>query len=502
MKFRKYIIITLTALLIVGCSRNSSELSTSSIPSPTSQLIDFFVMNDFHGALLEDREFSEPGFAKAATFLKERKNDFPEQTIILSTGDMWQGSFESYFKKGEVVTEVMNDIGFDAMALGNHEFDWGTQYILTNEAKANFPFLGANIMKYPEITEKSSIGEEYIILQKGDVKVGVIGGIGQDQITSISSNYVENIYFASPTEIVKTLSQKLRTEEDVDIVALAIHTGQESIHDSLAEGGYVDVVFNAHTHRNEKQVRYKVPYIQGGSKGRYISHVQFEVNLASKNKRLTVHKNISVADLRIGPDEDVANIISAHKRESDVVADREVGTLQGAFDKNHVLPNAANYATALAAEAQGFDIDFVISNAAREPIPSGLITYSDLFKGLPFDNTIYVARITGKDLKYESGYSSTKYYRVSDYPTIDPSEYYTAAVIEYMLLHQNTSKQYNYFRDYNPATDFIDYLKDENGNPIYQRDIFGELLESELNSTLSSNDIRFNNNRFTSITAV
>ncbi len=158
---------------------NSDTSSHSGSDRPTSgtEVVDFYAINDFHGAISPDAYFGEPGLARVATYLKDKKDDKPDNTVIISSGDMYQGSYDAYHNRGRVVTESMNEIGFDSMTIGNHEFDWGTADILDNVGWADFPLLGANIMEYPNTSVKSSIGEEYVIIERGFLKIGIIGVI-------------------------------------------------------------------------------------------------------------------------------------------------------------------------------------------------------------------------------------------------------------------------------------------------------------------------------------
>lgn len=526
MRKRNFMLLLSFFLLITGCAKpaptssgsnsesppttlseagpESSEASSEniSVPKPETgtQLINFYAINDFHGALIPQAAFQEPGIAKVATFLKEKRQTESDQTVIISSGDMWQGSFEAYFNKGEIVTEIMNDIGFDAMAIGNHEFDWGPEYILNNVALANFPLLGANIMKYPETTEKSEIGEEYVIVQKGPLKVGIIGAIGQKQIESITSSAVSDIYFETVPEIVKNISTKLRNEEEVDLVVLSLHDEQKNVSDELTRDGYLDAVFNAHSHAKEKQVKFGVPYIQGHEKGKCISHIQLSYDFAKKKPTTKIHKNLTVDELQLTEDAEVKTILDEHKVKSDVVANRPVGHASGEFSKQY-LARFANYATSLKAIEKGYDIDFVMSNDTREPLKAGNINYSDLFKGIPFDNGIYIAKALGADIVHEYNYDSTHLYRVKDNPTFETNKYYTLAVIDYMLLHQRIDKTYNYFSNYSPERDFIAVLKNEDGSNIYHRDLLEELILKEPNKTISPLDARFTNNQHGSLRA-
>ncbi len=526
MKIRKVFFTTLIIFLLTSCSlfpsRSSSDPTTSSStttesdtssdsntnitsdPSsddattgddvrPTSgqEIVDFYAVNDLHGAIVETTQGGgEPGFAKMATYFKDKKNENPEHSVVLSIGDMWQGTYEVYHSKGEVVTEAMNNIGFDAMTIGNHEFDWGPSYILENAQKANFPFLGANIMEYPNTNIKSEIGEEYVILQKGHLKIGVIGTIGQDQMTSICSRLIEDIYFSDPTPIIKSLSQKLKNEHGVDIVVLATHTGQEDIDPSIPAGGYVDAIFNAHTHRHETQVINGVPFIQGGSRGRYLSHLQFSFDYATNHLTTLEHEVHKVEELNLDDDIDVKNIIDHYVGLSAIDGDEHVGYAVGNFENDWHLPCLVNYIAAEKTIEQGHtDLDLAMVNNARATISEGSLTYGDLYRGLPFDNLFYIVWARGSDLIFEAQYN--KVYRVRDYDEIDETQYYKTVVPDHTLLHQDENKQYNYFSHYNPAEDFIDILADDDGQYLYPRDLVKLLLANEPNNTINYDDPRF-----------
>lgn len=458
-------------------------------PKTGTETISIYAINDFHGALNYDNYYDEPGLAKVATYLKSKKEVDPDKTIILSSGDMWQGTYESYHNRGRVITEAMNKIGFDSMTIGNHEFDWGAEDILYNEQYADFPILGANIMEYPNTSVKSEIGEEYVILNRGDLKIGIIGVIGQEQITSINSRYVEDIYFADPTPIIKNLSTKLRNVEKVDIVILSIHAGQGDVDSSIPNGKYVDAIFCAHTHRDEKKIVNGVPFIQGGTKGQHVSEVKLSYDYETKKTSLVSYSNSSTQAIsKLVMNSEAQTLIDQYAASSNEDGNRKVGTLTDELDNYSTLPNLANYAAALKAQDLGYTIDLTMTNVGRESIPSGDINYRDLFKGIPFDNYIYIVRATGRDIKNEALYNYV--YRVSDLLSADyeNNEYYTIAVIDYVVLHQNINKQYNYFPSYNPTTDFIDFLKDDEDNPFYPRDLIEEIFASNLDHTLNPND--------------
>lgn len=477
----------------------SSETSiTENRPTHGTQTLNFYAINDTHGAIHENITFDEPGLARVGAFLKAKKAEDPN-AVILSTGDMWQGTFEAYHSKGEVVTEVMNEIGFDALAIGNHEFDWGPDPIRANAALAEFPFLGANIMEYPNTGVKSDIGEEYVILERGHVKIGVIGMIGRNQMTSICSRLIEDIYFAEITPVIKRISTKLRNEENVDVVVLAIHAGQDDVPVSLAEEKYVDLVFNAHTHRYETKVEYGVPFIQGGSKGRFASHVQIEFDYGTNEITVNTHENINLNYNALNSDAAVTNILNTYKTASDTASNEYVGYLTSDMENAYGFPNVLNYATARLAAAQGFDeLDFVYSGNSREYLYSGDVTYGDLYKAHPFDNEVYIVKVRGNELLAQKNYNH--FYRVRDYNTIDNNSTYYVAIQDFSILHQDINKNYNYFPSLHPATDIVGMITNADGSAMLPRDIVFDEFKEAPNNILDMHHSKYHGDRYVNFT--
>jgi len=494
-KNKKYLLL-LVGIVLASCTPTDSSSGTR--PTSGTETINFYAINDFHGAISYDAYFGEPGLARVSSYLKDKKDDAPENTVILSSGDMYQGSYESYHNRGRVITEAMNEIGFVSNTIGNHEFDWGTEDIINNTSWAEFAMLGANIMEYPNTNIKSSIGQEYTIIERGFLKIGIIGVIGQDQITSINSRYMQNLFFQEPTQIIKDLSIELRQEQNCDIVVLSIHGDQNEVDYSIPSGNYVDAVFCAHSHQNEKQVISGVPFIQGGSNGKYVSNIRLSYNYGTDDVSYISYGNTSSGQLEgYQDDASTQTIINSYATASNVDKFRIVGSLTSDLDRYGTLPNMANYAVAAKAQEQDIEIDFALTNMGRSDIPAGTVTYGDLFKGLPFDNYIYIVRATGRNIKSQVS-SGNYFYRVNDYSSLNNTTYYTIAIVDYVILHQNTSKAYDYFYDYNPTTDYLGYLKDDQNQPYYPRDLLEEQFNLAINNVITPSN--YTGLRYSSLT--
>ena len=215
--------------------------------------LNIYSINDFHGSIFEDG--SNAGISKLGLYL----SDLDQNTsIILSAGDMFQGTAVSSMSRGKVVVDAMNYIGFDAMTIGNHEFDWGDTEISkfvdgqSDNGEVNFPLLGANIID-KRTNEIAAFAKPYAVFEKSGVKIGVIGIIGHDQEYDILASYVKNYSFEDELEAIKKYSYILRTQEMCDIVIVSCHTDTEMINQQLLNlsGDYqVDAILNGHTHQS------------------------------------------------------------------------------------------------------------------------------------------------------------------------------------------------------------------------------------------------------------
>src|SRR5574344_672508 len=187
---------------------DGSELSIKE--DTNNKKIDLVSLNDLHGGV--ETSGNVLGLAKWSSWISENLDR--EKGLLLANGDMWQGNGESNLNQGKLVTEWMNLENFDCMNIGNHDFDWGTAAINANKEVANFPFINSNIYNYDKTTgqvgTKSDLGDSYVVKTINGVKVGIIGAIGRDQYTSITSSMVDSFEFKDPYAIIKDTSDCIR----------------------------------------------------------------------------------------------------------------------------------------------------------------------------------------------------------------------------------------------------------------------------------------------------
>ena len=363
--------------------------------------VDFFAVNDLHGKFLKTD--TQSGIGGMTTYLNEAKTRNPN-TVLLSSGDMWQGAWESNLTRGMILNDWMSEMEFVSMTLGNHEFDWGTEYIESNAAQSAFPYLAINVYEHGT-NKRADYCQPSVMVERGGAKIGIIGAIG-DCYSSISADKVTDVYFKvgnELTNLVKAEATKLK-EAGADCIIYSVHD-DDSGYNEVLSNGFVDLVFEGHTHQAYvAKDGGEVYHIQGGGDNDGISHAAGKINLVENT--LSVEK---------------AEVVY-HSQYAYKTADPIVGTLQTKYaeelalglrvlGKNDRLCNSyelRQLAARLYFEAGfkrwGEQYDIVLGGgylSARSPydLHSGQIIYGDLLNILPFDNPLVLCSISGSKLK-------------------------------------------------------------------------------------------------------
>ena len=141
------------------------------------------------------------GIARVKTYLDERRAALAGQNVVtLDAGDQFQGSLFYSTYKGDAAVEFMNQMGFDAMAVGNHEFDDGPEVLSSFMDKATFPVISGNTSVYYEPSLKSKLNG-YVILEVGGEKIGVVSVLATDTddgrvifVFNLANDFFENVF--------------------------------------------------------------------------------------------------------------------------------------------------------------------------------------------------------------------------------------------------------------------------------------------------------------------
>lgn len=398
-----------------------------------------YSLNDFHGALNQDE--GEFGMSRIAAYLKKEQAKEYQTTIILSAGDMFQGSALSNYKYGLDVINIMNYINFDAMTLGNHEFDWGLDKmgLYQDDDKANgeadFPFLGCNIFE-KETNELVDFVDPYVIFERDDYKFAVVGYMGYGLEDSIATNMIKDYYFDDPVKCVSDAVYEIRSNDLADFVIAVGHDGTDAVNQQLANltGNYqVDAIFNGHTHNSYAKVltsidTRKIPVVQAGTAGELLGKIVLKVHKVNHtiDNVLSEHVSMSTGKLDSFVEEYLANA----NEEVAPFFKRVIGQTGRDLNSKYAI---TDWAVETIKNSTGADIAFTNLGGLRAsafPIKNGAdITVEKLYEIMPFDNAIKLVTMRGYDIQLMLNVGDFIHTNLE----IDPDKEYRVAAIDYIF---------------------------------------------------------------------
>lgn len=190
-----------------------------------------------------DRNYDEGGFVRRAAFLdqfrKEHKN-----VLLFDCGDISQGTPYYNMFQGEVEVKLMNEMGYEAMTIGNHEFDFGMDNMARLFKMAKFPVVCANYNL--DTTPLKDIVKPYVILEKYGLKIGVFG-LGAKPEGLIQANKCEGVIYENPIEVSNEIAALLK-KKGCDVIVCLSHLGIQMDERLVAKTCNIDVILGGHSH--------------------------------------------------------------------------------------------------------------------------------------------------------------------------------------------------------------------------------------------------------------
>lgn len=465
-------------------SEESSEVSVDTREPATFK---FYCVNDFHGSIVS--QGYEAGIGNLFSFLHDEKAKDPEHTFVFSAGDMFQGSWESNSNHGLCITECMNAVPFDAMALGNHDFDYGLEAQQKFIDMADFPVLAGNILDYKTGVSWGRTEGSFMVERDG-YKIGIIGNIGAGQTTSIQSRIVNDLRFSSPQDAIKTEATKLK-KNGADIVVSILHDAVSALRAGFGSANlkdYIDGSFHGHNHYTESDEINGVPLVNGGYNGRAYSYFELTID----NGVVTAsNAKYHYAPTSYGSNSEINAILDKYLDDEFQKKTNEVlGNLSGGNLDNYGVARLGVKAIYERYKGKYPELVATIENSQRATLYTGQVTYGDLYKATPFMNEIVFAYVTGKEIKSQSSFGACYTGDTGTYGTLNDNDYYLAGIIDYLYFHQDENKIYNYFRS---ASDSNNVVGIENAYPV---DITADYIKENLKGVITSTDFSGVNNGF------
>ena len=390
----------------------TTEQATTETPAGPNS-VKILHTNDMHGRL-DAEDGRVIGMAKVKTI-----KDKEQPTLMFDSGDAFQGLPLSNFSKGADMAKAMNAVGYDAMTVGNHEFDFGFETAMNYKKLLNFPILSSNVYK-----DGKSVYAPSAIIEKNGKKYGVIGVTTPETATKTHPNNIIGVSFLDPVASVTAEMKKLQGKVDAFIILshLGIDTTTKEAWrgDNLANkiAGNKDfknnaiVILDGHSHSviENGELKNTVMLAQTGTALANIGKVTFDLqNKVASNLKASMIKEADTKE--VTQDAAVKSIVDTAKDNfgkatSEVVFHNPV-QLQG--ERNDVRTRETNLGNAIADAMEaysvnGFDAagDFAVTNGGgiRASIEGNKdVTIGDIIKVLPFGNTITQINVKGTDVK-------------------------------------------------------------------------------------------------------
>ncbi|EDA3791551.1 bifunctional UDP-sugar hydrolase/5'-nucleotidase [Salmonella enterica subsp. enterica serovar Corvallis] len=404
--------------------------------------------NDHHGHFWRS-EYGEYGLAAQKTLVDSIRKEVAQEggsVLLLSGGDINTGVPESDLQDAEPDFRGMNLIGYDAMAVGNHEFDNPLTVLRQQEKWAKFPFLSANI--YQKSTGER-LFKPWAIFTRQDIKIAVIGLTTDDTAKIGNSEYFTDIEFRKPAEEAKVVIQELNMNEKPDVIIATTHMGHydNGDHGSNAPGdvemarslpaGSLAMIVGGHSQdpvcmasENKKQVNY-VPgtpcapdkqngiwIVQAHEWGKYVGRADFEfrngemkmvnyqlipVNL---KKKVTWDNGKSERVLytpEIAENPQMLSLLTPFQNKGKAQLEVKIGSVNGLLEGDRskvrfVQTNMGRVILAAQIARTGADFGVMSGGGIRDSIEAGDITYKSVLKVQPFGNIVVYADMSGKEV--------------------------------------------------------------------------------------------------------
>ncbi len=368
--------------------------------------------NDVHGWIMSrpDAMDHDRPIGGEATFKALVDRD-PGPKLVLDAGDWWQGTPEGSLTKGAAVAETFNAVGYDAVEIGNHEFDAGQENLKALIAQLKMPVLAANI--YGPDGKRVPWTKPWIIKEVDGVKFGVFGLLTTHMGELEFPKNIAGLTFRREVDEARDDVKALR-RQGADVIIAVTHVGFEAADKPPFEGDQtlarevpgIDLIVGGHTHTTLK-VPYRDPahgtlIVQAGSylfrAGRVTLKIDAKTHrvLSSSDELFELHPD------RLGEDPAVKAVVARQTQAVGAIFETVVATATAALVRASGPDQESGLGSWMAdcyrARAAA---DVAVQNAGgiRSDIPAGPVTLRRLFGVMPFDNDLVLARMTGAQVR-------------------------------------------------------------------------------------------------------
>lgn len=354
------------------------------------------------------------GIAEMSTLIESLRESEPN-VFLFDAGDIFTGALAK-LTLGRLAFDLMITMDYDAMAIGNHEFEYGQEIFAWQKNRAPFPVLGANF--FYKGTDHP-YAQAHTIVERNGIRIGVIGIMGQDAVSAIIPSFIEPLDVTLPSVAVQRSVDEIK--DAVDLIVLLTHQGKTAPMQTDAESDPrlhrgndadialagavtdVDVVFGGHTDAGTPE-----PIIQPDT-GTIImqtygqaTHLGFlQLTIDNDSKAILSHdgKLISVDPAKHAPDPRIAKILDEYRDAYPQIRE-VVGRTEGYMARRYIEESDVGnlFADAFRQVAET-DIAFIHSGSLRKDLPGGAVRLVDLLDTYPFVDDVIVKTLNGEQIR-------------------------------------------------------------------------------------------------------
>ncbi len=359
------------------------------------------------------------GIARIKTMIDQRRGELTgagKNFLVIDAGDQFQGSLFYSTYKGAAAVEFMNGIGFDVMAVGNHEFDDGPQTLSDFVDKAEFPVISGNIDVSSEPALKGKI-KGYIIKEVAGEKIGLVSTLAEDTVETSSPG--DKVIFSSSEDYLKQAVSEL-TEQGVNKIIAVTHEGLPKDMDLASKVSGIDIIVGGHSHTllsntDEKAagsypVMVKnpdgkdVPIVQAYAYSKYVGDI--EVTWDDAGEVISAKGDPIILDKSVTPDEAFLARVKELGAPIEELKVKVIGSVAGEIDGSRDTCRAklcemgvlVSDAMLDRVKDQGISIAIQNGGGLRASIDAGEVTMGEVLTVLPFQNTVATFQLKGADV--------------------------------------------------------------------------------------------------------
>ena len=420
-------LVILLALVLVGRSF-----------APDRVQITILGTTDLHGNILPIDYYTNKsdnrGIAKIATLIKRVRKEQPN-VLLIDSGDTIQGSpLESFHgRKNNQPTDpmmlAMSSLNYDAMAVGNHEYNFGLKVLEKARSEAKFPWLSANT--YDKGIQQPHY-KPYIVKEIAGVRIGILGLTTPGVPNWDNPPNYAGLEFHEPVAEARKWVPILRDQEKADVVVIAMHMGlEEDLRTGVVSPGQVphenqaiaiakevpgvDVIFMGHTHRDVPSLYINgVLLTQANHWGRHLARTDLYLQRAGSGWRMYAKSARTIAsDDRVESDPEVVKLVEPYDQETQGWLSRVIGqspeeltARESRFRDTAIL----DLIQKVQLEAGKADVSMTASFNADARIAKGPVSVRDIAGLYVYENTLAVLEVTGQQLK-DALEHSAKYFK-------------------------------------------------------------------------------------------